>query len=546
MVPGLAHIFTLTFCINKAPAGSEATISTPDENPVTVPVSISEQQKGHIIFSLLGVGQYEGILSADGKTIQGKLKLRNATVVLLDLKFLFISLPDTKAITEWARKNAIPLKTVEPQGDNEDMTPLKNVIGKARIVALGEATHGTHEFFKMKQRLFEFLVEQMGFTIFALEANMPEARSINDYVLNGKGESKAALYGLYSWPWKTGELLDMIEWMRTYNANPEHQHKIKFYGFDMQVANRAISNVICYLRNADPEYAIQAEELLSKVPQTEFEREHFSDTPATSQWIVEQIGEVMVHIDQQPHKGKGWIEARQDARVIQQAVQMLRAGDQQVALRDEAMAENVAWILEQEGPAAKIMLWAHNDHVRTTLSDGKIWLGGHLRKRFGNDLLVMGFVFNQGGFRATEGDKEPREFAVKPAMAGSLDAVLAATNIPLFAIDLRTAKKKSVIDWIMSPQKTREIGSIYSKNTAVWQIEQAPAEAFDMLIFVETTSPTHPLPTPIQASPAQSFPVQPPEIQTSPVPPPLPARPETKKPFWEISMRIEPVTTKPL
>jgi len=188
---------------------------------------------------------------------------------------------------------------------------------------------------------------------------------------------------LYSWPWKAEELLEMIEWMRAFNANPAHQRKVKFYGFDMQAPNMAVSNVIAYLRSVDPEYAAKAAELLSGVPLTEADRSLVAGSSNTYQQVVEKIGQVLAHMDALTQDNAEWREARQDALVIQQSMRMMLAGDQGVALRDEAMAANVDWILTQEGSGTKIMLWAHNDHVRTALTEGKIWMGGHLRKRFG-------------------------------------------------------------------------------------------------------------------------------------------------------------------
>lgn len=152
------------------------------------------------------------------------------------------------------------------------------------------------------------------------------------------------------------------------------------------------------------------------------------------------------------------------------------------------MAANVEWILDQEGPESKIMLWAHNGHVRTTSSAGTTWMGGHLRRRYGNELVTMGFVFNQGSFQAMEVDKGVREFTVGPAPSGSLDAVLAATKIPLFAVDLRTVDKRPVADWFRNPQKSREVGANFSENQELKLLEQPPAEAFDVLLFVEKTS----------------------------------------------------------
>jgi erythromycin esterase len=523
MIPGSSKMPTVTLRISQIPMDCTAIISMPEEEPLQLPIRVVKPQGDQVILSLREGGQYEGTMAADGRTIHGKWKLPSIELPLT-LKLLVRFMPDTAAITEWIRNSSIPLKTVEPESSFEDMTRLKKVIGKSHIVAIGEATHGTREFFKLKHRIFEFLVEQMGFTVFALEANMPEARLLNDYVLSGNGDPQAALHGLYAWPWKAKELLEMIEWMRTYNANPAHQRKVKFYGFDMQVPNKALSNVLEYLKRSDPQYATNAEELLSEVPLTEAERDRFIGSPATNHQVVEQIGEVLAHLDMMPHDEAGWSEARQDALVIRQAVCMMLAGHQGVTLRDEAMAANVEWILAREGLGAKIMLWAHNDHVKTTFIDDKLWMGGHLRKRFGDEMVVMGFVFGQGAFRATDENKELRDFVVQPGPPDSLDAVLAAAKIPIFAIDLRTASKQSVIDWLRSPQKSREIGSRYSGDSESWQLEQSPADAFDVLLFVETTSPTRSIPPPIPSPPDP-----PPSVQ-----PPLPRQPDTQKPFWQI------------
>src|SRR4030095_12206728 len=129
-----------------------------------------------------------------------------------------------------------PLNTVIAGQGFGDMQPLKHLVREARLVSLGEATHGTREFFQLKHRILEFLVSEMGFTVFAIEASMPEAFDINRYILTGEGDPEKALAGLYFWTWNTAEVLGMIRWMRRYNADPNHTAKVKFYGFDMQSA----------------------------------------------------------------------------------------------------------------------------------------------------------------------------------------------------------------------------------------------------------------------------------------------------------------------
>ena len=166
-------------------------------------------------------------------------------------------------VIDFFRKNAIPLRTTDPASDLADMEPLRSVVGSAGIVAMGEATHGTREFFLMKHRMLRFLVEKMGFTVFAIEANWPESLAANDYVVNGNGDPAVVLAGLYFWTWNTEEVLDMIRWMREYNQDPAHREKLKFYGFDIQYARVAAQNVEAYLETVDPAESKAAREILA-------------------------------------------------------------------------------------------------------------------------------------------------------------------------------------------------------------------------------------------------------------------------------------------
>jgi erythromycin esterase-like protein len=159
-------------------------------------------------------------------------------------------------VRDWIAGHAIPFATPEAGHGFEDMQPLKQAIGDARIVELGEATHGTREFFQLKHRMVEFLATQMGFTIFGIEANMPEAYKLNDYVLNGKGDPAALIKGLRSWPWDTQEVLAMVKWMREFNASGKG--KIQFTGFDMQTPDLAAQIVGDFIAAHDPDYAAAA------------------------------------------------------------------------------------------------------------------------------------------------------------------------------------------------------------------------------------------------------------------------------------------------
>lgn len=166
--------------------------------------------------------------------------------------------------TAWVKRNAIPLRTVQAGNGFEDMQPLKSLVGNARIVSLGEATHGTKEFFQMKHRMLEFLATEMGFNIFSIEANMPESYRMNDYVLNGVGDPKAILRGMYFWTWQTEEVLAMVEWMRQFNASGKG--RVQFTGFDMQTADVAITVARSFIAKAEPDYVPEIDRVLGEVP----------------------------------------------------------------------------------------------------------------------------------------------------------------------------------------------------------------------------------------------------------------------------------------
>jgi erythromycin esterase-like protein len=161
------------------------------------------------------------------------------------------------AVVQWIKSTAIPLKTAEAGNGFDDMRPIKSLVGGARIVSLGESTHGTREIFQMKHRMLEYLVRECGFTLFGIEASLPDCIAINDYVLNGKTDPERAVAGQGFWTWSTEEVLALVKWMRAYNEDPANsgKPKLKFFGFDMQQEASAVNAAMVYLARVDPEAA---------------------------------------------------------------------------------------------------------------------------------------------------------------------------------------------------------------------------------------------------------------------------------------------------
>lgn len=179
-----------------------------------------------------------------------------APLVLLMAQGCTTSTPESELA--WIREHAIELETTAPGGPDDDLMPLIEAIGDARIVALGEATHGTREFFQVKHRLTEFLAREMGFTVFSIEASMPEAYRVDEYVTHGEGDPAELLAGMYFWTWNTESVLEMIVGMRELNASGSG--KIRFTGFDMQKPDVAMEIVEEFLARVDPEFGAEVGE----------------------------------------------------------------------------------------------------------------------------------------------------------------------------------------------------------------------------------------------------------------------------------------------
>ncbi len=391
------------------------------------------------------------------------------------------------AVEEWVSKTAVPFATVSPRSGFDDMLGVKAVIGDARVVALGEATHGTREFFQLKHRMLEFLVNEMGFTAFAMEASLPEAFDIDQLVLTGEGDPAAALRGLYFWIWNTEEALDLVRWIKNYNADPSHLRKVRFYGFDIQYESMATQRALKYLERVDPNFWAQAVERLGEIADPFLVRSFRVRPEEQRRASATFLSKVLERFDENKAEYTGatgpteWALARQHARVAQQAILNRIEPD----LRDESMAENILWILDQEGEDGKLVVWAHNGHVGTEAGR----MGGYLRDSLGTDLVSLGFVFNRGSFRAMDSTQEGRlrEIEVGNPPETDLGATLARAGVPLGLLDLRQLPPGSAaFEWFHVPQTYRHIGASYYPD---WQYYlMMVSEQFDGLLFVEQTS----------------------------------------------------------
>ena len=420
------------------------------------------------------------------------------------------------AIVAELRVRAIPFKTVMPGAGFDDLAALDPIVGDARIVALGEASHGTAEFFRMKHRLFEYLVEKKGFTVFAFEANWPVVEIADRYVKTGEGSAAAALKEIGFWVWATEEVRDLIEWMRAYNAVPGRRKLLSFTGFDMQAPGPAAKCVIDAFNRLGAPDAETVKRLYDGTGDMYLRMDPLLLDPSKALPDAEKarlranVAEALKLVEQNREALLRTMTAAEYARVRQCAAVVVQGSLPGVVkgrdiigsatmfnARDEAMARNVKWLAEEAFAGEKIVLWAHNGHIAgMSFAPGLVKvMGEHLRQTFGDRMRVLGFAFDRGDVRAirkAQGKFEggPIVMQVPPAKANSLEAVLRETRLPRFVLDLRAVPAAGPLGtWINEPQNMRLVEAVYDPDNpaAAYQTIVLP-KAFDALIYIEDTT----------------------------------------------------------
>lgn len=421
----------------------------------------------------------------------------------------------------WARKNAIPITTTEPDKGFKDLQRLKQIIGSARVVGLGESVHTAHEFYRVRHRLLQFLVEEMGFTAFAMETGFAEAVKINDYVLGGVNEPER----WQNWfTWGFGyeeELVTLVRWMRRYNEDPRHVPKLHFYGIDVAVPYSspltAVEEVQAYLQKVDPEYAASParQNLLTLVQK--FQGSGFSDearnislkkyiellveernayTAAIADLLARFRTNRMDYIDRSSVEDYEWayhsgIAAQQLDAAYRGAAAATKPGSKlrpdlmraAFATRDSAMADNVLWALQREGPRGRIVLWAHNSHLMKSKLDAGPRLGLYMDSMLGQDYVNVGFTYYQfEGSKPSWLSEEEQKSMGLPAACGTIDGELARVGRPMFVVNLRAVPRAGAVhDWLSKPHVMR----------AERGYSLVPLRAWDALLFVQYITSAH-------------------------------------------------------
>lgn len=421
---------------------------------------------------------------------------------------------DVQRIVDAVRAEAQPL-----DGHGQDYDALFEQIGDARVVLLGEATHGTHEFYRERARITQRLISEKGFTVVAVEADWPDAYRVNRWI-RGAGEDTSANAALSdfqrfpTWMWRNAEILSLVDWLREYNdALGDDRRRVGFYGLDLYSMYTSIGEVLRYLDEADPEAARRARRRYGCF-------EHFGEDPQAygytaqmdmSESCQEHALQQLVDLRQAapenlPEDELFYVE--QNARLVKNAEEYYRSmfsrRDSSWNLRDCHMADTLDALLahfDTSGERTKAVVWEHNSHIgdaRATQmgAEGEWTVGQLVRERRGGEAFLLGFTTHTGTVAAASDWDAPVEHKrVRPSLPESYEAVFHATGIPQFYLPLRDGAAREALS---EPRLERAIGVIYAPQSerVSHYFEAVLPEQFDAVIHWDETRAVEPLDPP--------------------------------------------------
>ncbi len=424
-------------------------------------------------------------------------------------------------------------------GSAQDYDPLLELIGDARFVLLGEATHGTHEFYRERAQITKRLIREKGFTAVAVEADWPDAYRINRFV-RGQGEDEDAADALSgfrrfpAWMWRNADVLDFIGWMRAHNeALAARQLQAGFYGLDLYSMHASIQAVLEYLDKVDPEGARRARhryacfENFGEDPQEYGYAAGLGLSGTCEREVIEQLIDLQRRAtDYARRDGRiaadDFFYAEQNARLVRNAEEyyraMFRGRISSWNLRDRHMAETLdalAGHLSRHDQHAKIVLWAHNSHLgdaRATQMGrrGELNVGQLVRARYGSECVLIGFTTYSGTVTAaSEWGGQAERKRVRPAVAESYEAMFHAVGAPRFLLGLRDGGQVS--HGLAEPMLERAIGVIYLPESELSShyFYASLARQFDAILHFDQTRAVEPLERTSEwtiGEPAETFP----------------------------------------
>ena len=385
-------------------------------------------------------------------------------------------------------------------------------IGESRVVLLGEATHGTSEFYRMRTRITQQLIERHGFTTVAIEGDWPDAAAVDRYVrgLPARERAWVPFARFPTWMWRNREVQELIEWLRAHNADAHH--KVAFAGLDLYSLYTSAFEVVRYLDRVDPDAARMARERYGRLTP-------WQDDPAAyghaalvgriqsyEQDVVAMLRDLLARrLDYTAQDGDAFFDAAMNARVVAGAERYYRAmyygAVESWNLRDSHMFDTISALLAHRGDPAKVVVWEHNSHVGDAAATEMSARGEHnvgqlCRKAFGDGVYIVGFGTDHGIVAAADDWDEPMQrMRVRPARADSYERICHDSGVPAFLLHLRNPQRPALRDELFEPRLERAIGVVYRPQTelASHYFQAVLPAQFDDYVWFDETDAVEPI-----------------------------------------------------
>lgn len=386
--------------------------------------------------------------------------------------------------------------------------------GDAQVVLLGEATHGTAEFYQARAVITQRLIERYGFTIVAVEADWPDAARIDGYVRHHRPRPVGGepFVRFPTWMWRNAEVLAFADWLRAYNEGKSPAAEVGFFGLDLYSLRASISAVVEYLEKVDPEEAGRARWRYGCLTPWQDEPSQYGMAVKSGRQIqcereaalqlLRLLEERLGYIQSD---GENWFDAVQNARIVRAAEGYYRAiyrsSTESWNLRDRHMFQTLRSLLDWRGKGSKTVIWAHNTHVGDASATAMGWNGetniGELcRVAYGDRLVSIGFGTNQGTVAAASdwgGELEIK--AIRPARPDSIESAFVHSGLARSLTDWRGVSKSGLRQTLRCSLLERAIGVIYRPETELTShyFQAILADQFDAYVWFERTHAITPL-----------------------------------------------------
>ena len=410
-------------------------------------------------------------------------------VALLDRDAVHLAPPDAREFTE----------------------PFKR-FGNARLVLLGEATHGTSEFYRARAAITRLLIENHGFNIVAAEADWPDAARIDQFVRGREPvmSEERAFARFPSWMWRNNEFREFVDWLHGYNAGRSPAQRAEFRGLDVYSLRASIAAVLTYLDKVDPKAAALARDRYGCLTPWQAEPAEYGSAVlegyrSCEQQAVTQLNSLLAkRLEYIARDGEAFFDAAQNARVVRAAElyyrRMYYDSAESWNLRDRHMFETLQFVMQARGPEAKAVVWAHNSHIGNAAATAMGWEGefniGELcRTAYGDDAVLIGFGTDHGTVAAARRWDEPVQImTVVPARADSYEGLFHRAEAKRSLTVWREPRQRDLREALAEPRLERAIGVVYRPESELSShyFKAVLPDQFDAYVWIDETSAVTP------------------------------------------------------